>query len=82
MPDPGFLLRLLVAGGVIAAVLLQVAFLAAGIDLRREDRAVSDEVVELLLEAVVGVLGQPSHDCAGHGNSSLLQISCAAPGIR
>ena len=59
LPDPGFLLRLLVARRVVAAVLLEVALFPAGVDLRRENRSLRDQRVQLRLEPVVGFLGQP-----------------------
>ena len=71
LPDPGLLLALLLAGGVVAAVLLEVALLASGVDLRGDDGAVRDQLVELVLEPVVGLLGQPGHlRVHGHHSSS------------
>ena len=57
--DARLLLALLLAGGVVAAVLPEVALLAAGVDLGGDDRAVGDQLVELGLQPVVRVLGQP-----------------------
>ena len=48
LADPGLLLGLLVAGGVVAAVLLEIALFAAGVDLGGDDRALRDELVELV----------------------------------
>jgi hypothetical protein len=54
------LFALLLAGGVVAAVLPQVAFLAASIDLRSDRGARGDQLVELGLQPVVSVLRKPS----------------------
>ena len=59
LTDAGLLLALLVLGGVVAAVLLEVALLAAGVDLRGHRRAAGHQLVELGLQPVVGFLGQP-----------------------
>src|SRR5690606_30386224 len=71
VPDPRLLLALLLLGGMVAAVFPQVAFLPAGVDLRRDDRPVGDQLVELGLEAVVSLLGEPDGRLAicGHGQS-------------
>ena len=47
LADPGLLLALLLAGGVVAAVLLEVALLAAGVDLGSDDGTVRDQLVQL-----------------------------------
>jgi hypothetical protein len=59
LTDAGLLLALLVLRGVVPAVLLEVAFLAAGVDLRRHRRSAGHQLVELGLQPVVGFLGQP-----------------------
>ena len=59
LADAGLLLALLVLGGVVAAVLLEVALFAAGVDLRGHRRAAGHQLVELGLQPVVGFLGQP-----------------------
>ena len=53
LADAGFLLTLLVAGGVVPAVLAQVALFAAVVDLRGDDGTIRDLVVELGLESVM-----------------------------
>ena len=53
LADAGLLLALLLAGGVVSAVLAQVAFLAAVVDFRRDDRTIRDQLVELGLESVM-----------------------------
>src|SRR2546428_2854676 len=58
-PYPPLFRSLLLASRVVAAVLTQVALLAAGVDLGSHDRAVRDKFVQLSLEPVVGLLGQP-----------------------
>src|SRR5690606_11577142 len=72
MPDSGFLLPLLLPGGVVATVLLQVALFTAGIDFGGDDRTIRDQLVELVLEPVVGILGQPGHLAIAHGHHLLL----------
>ena len=59
LADAGLLLALLVLGRVVAAVLLEVALFAAGVDLRGHRRAAGHQLVELGLQPVVGFLGQP-----------------------
>jgi hypothetical protein len=70
LADAGLLLALLLARGVVAAVLLEVALLAAGVDLGCNDRAVRDQLVEFLLEPIVGILGQPGRLGIRHGHHS------------
>ena len=53
LADARLLLALLLAGGVVAAVLLEVALLAARADLGAIAVRLVDQVVELRLEAVV-----------------------------
>jgi hypothetical protein len=55
---------------VVAAVLLEVTLLAAGVDLRSDDGAVVDELLQLGLQPVVGLLGQPGHRRIRHGHHS------------
>ena len=60
LADPALVLALLLAGGVVAAVLLEVALVAGGADPGDDllpDRAL--EVLQLGVELVVGLLGQP-----------------------
>lgn len=57
--DPRLLLTLLLARGVVAGVLLEVALLAPFVDLGGDDRTVRDQRLLLGHEAVVRVLGQP-----------------------
>jgi hypothetical protein len=66
-----FLLALLLPGGVVAAVLPEVTLLAARVDLRGDDRAVCDPLVELGLQPVVSLLGEPGLRLlrTGHGRS-------------
>src|SRR5699024_1528392 len=59
MPDTGFLLPLFLTGGVVATVLLDVALFPAVVDLRGDDRTILVGLVELVLEPVVGILGDP-----------------------
>ena len=70
LADAGLLLALLLARGVVAAVLLEVALLAAGVDLGGDDGAVRDQLVEFVLEPVVGLLGQPGHLRVRHRHHS------------
>ena len=73
LADPGLALALLVLGGVVAAVLLEVAFLAGCLDPADDlGPAVTGEVVQLVLEPVVGLLGQPGDAFAGLGHGGLL----------
>src|SRR5690606_41897477 len=58
-PDARLLAPLLLLGGVVAAVLTQVALFPTGVDLRREYRTVRDQLVELCPEPVVPLLGEP-----------------------
>ncbi len=53
LADAGLLLALLFAGGVVAAVLAQVALFAAVIDFGGDDRTIGDQVIELGLESVM-----------------------------
>src|SRR5690606_5822493 len=81
MPDARLLLTLLLLCGVVAAVLPQVPLFAAGVDLRGDDRAVGDQLVELGSEAVVALLGEPDGRLAvgGHGQSPPLTAwSCTS----
>ena len=57
--DAALLLALLLAGRVVAAVLLEVALLAAVVDLLGHRGPVVDERLQLAGKAVVGLLGQP-----------------------
>ena len=60
LADPRLHLSLLVLGGVVAAVLLEVALGAGGGDARGDlGTALAGEMEELGIEAVVGILGQP-----------------------
>src|SRR3954467_10760672 len=61
---------LLLVWGVVAAVLLEVALLAAGVDLGGDDGAVVDQLVQFTLEPVVGLLGEPGHLRLRHGHHS------------
>jgi hypothetical protein len=54
------LLALLVTGGVVAPVLAQVALFPAVVDLGCDDRSIGDQLIELGIQAVVRLLGQPS----------------------
>src|SRR6476620_848677 len=59
LSDTGLHLALLLARGVVAAVLLEVALLAGLLDLLRDlDATLAGQVVQLRLEAVVGLLRQ------------------------
>ena len=59
LTDPALHVALLVLGGVVAGVLLEVAFLAGALDLVGDlDAAAGGEIVELGLQAVEGLLGQ------------------------
>jgi len=59
LTDPGLHLALLLLGGVIAAVLLDVAFVAGGLDLLGDLGAtLAGELGQLALEPVIGLLGQ------------------------
>ena len=65
-------LALLVLGGVVAAVLLQVALVPGGLDLLRDLYTPGPrEVVQLRLQPVMGLLGEPGDvlACLGHGYS-------------
>jgi hypothetical protein len=53
LADAGLLLALLVAGGVVPAVLAQVTLLAAIVDFRGDDRTIRDQLVEFGLESVM-----------------------------
>src|SRR5689334_16130160 len=57
LADTGFLLALLIAGRVVAAVLAEVALFAAVVDLRGDDRAVRDQLVEFGLQALECLFG-------------------------
>jgi hypothetical protein len=46
---------------VITAVLAQVALLAPVVDLGGDDGTVRDQLIELGLESIMGILGQPGH---------------------
>jgi len=59
LPDPGLLLALFLSGGVVAAVLPEVPLFTPGVDLCGDDRPSGDQLVELRLQPVVGLLGQP-----------------------
>src|SRR6266516_1793793 len=64
--DPPLLLALLLAGGVVTAVLPQVTLFASGVDLRGDHGPMRDELVEFGLQPVVRVLGQPRPLAIGH----------------
>ena len=67
LTDPGLLLALVVLGRVVAAVLLEVALVARSGDLLDDLLAPgAPEVVELGLQLVVGLLGQPDGALVGH----------------
>ena len=57
--DAGLFLALLLAGGVVATILLEVTLFAALIDLGGQDRAVLLQGEQLRVESVVGFLGEP-----------------------
>ena len=60
LTDAGLDLALLVLGGVVAAVLLEVALVAGGADALDDLLAHGTaQVLQLGLELVVGLLGQP-----------------------
>ena len=65
-------LALLVFGGVVAAVLLEVALFAGGLDLLGDVGARGTaQLLELGAQPVVGLLGQPrGGGCVGHGDCS------------
>lgn len=69
LTNPGLLLTLLLASGVVSTVLLEVALLAALVDLGRDDGTIRDELVEFCLESVVRLLCQPGHLGLGHPRS-------------
>ena len=72
----GLLLALLLLGGVVAAVLAQVALLAGLLDLAGDlGAAPTGEILELRLEPVVRLLGQPG-DTAGLGHGGLRSGAC------
>ncbi len=59
LADAGLVLALLLAGRVVATVLLEVALFAGGLDLGDDVGATrAGELLELGLEAVVRLLGQ------------------------
>src|SRR5690606_13541383 len=67
LADAGLHLALLLLGGVVAAVLTKVPLETGGLDLvRNVGAAIAGEVGELLLEAVVGLLGQERRIGLGH----------------
>ena len=73
LADAGFDLALLLLGGVVAAVLLEVALLAGSLDLLDDFRpARAGKVVQLCLQAVKSFLGKPSCSCAVGGRHGLL----------
>ncbi|CFE43634.1 Uncharacterised protein [Mycobacterium tuberculosis] len=53
LANAGLLLALLLAGGVVSAVLAQVAFFAAVVDFGGDDRAIRNQLVELCFESVM-----------------------------
>jgi hypothetical protein len=55
--DAHLLLALLLAGGVVAAVLAQVTLFPPGVDFRGDQGAVRDRAIEFCLQPVVRVLG-------------------------
>src|SRR6266487_523289 len=72
LPDPGLLLALLLLGGVVPAVLAQVALFSSGLDLLRDlyTRG-AGQIVKLRFQPVVCFLGEPGNvlACLGHGYS-------------
>ena len=77
-PTRAFLLGLLLASCLAPAVLAQVAFLPALVDLLRDDGLVGDEFVEFLRQSVVSLLGQPGDfgvvDAVGGGHELSLRV--------
>ncbi len=72
LADAALDLALLVLGGVVAAVLLQVAFVSSGFDLLRDlYTSGAGQVVKLRLQPVMCFLGEPGDilACLGHGYS-------------
>src|SRR5699024_11801140 len=71
LADPGLLARLLLARGVVAAVLLEVPLFACGFD-APSDRGPSftGEMIVFGLEPIETFLGKP---CGGLGHGCLLQ---------
>src|SRR5215212_5457285 len=69
LADPDLLLALLLLGGVVAAVLAEVALVSGGLDLLGDlGPAVPREVVTLGLQPVVRLLGQPGDVLGGLGH--------------
>src|SRR5229473_1918849 len=72
LPDARLLLALLLLGRVVAAVLPQVALVSGGLDLLRDlHTRGAGQIVELRLESVMRLLGEPGDILArlGHGYS-------------
>jgi hypothetical protein len=64
-------LALLLLGGVVSAVLLQVALFARRFDLLRDlDAALAGELLEFRGAAIERLLGEPGLLCLGHASSS------------
>jgi hypothetical protein len=73
LEDAALSLALLLLGGVVAAVFAQVAFVSGGLDfLGNLDAPCPREVVQLRLEPVIRLLGEPGDGVIagfGHENS-------------
>ena len=81
LADAGLLLALLLLGGVVAAVLAQVALLAGLLDLARDlGTALAGEMIELRLEAVVGLLGQPGDAAWSRSRRAPITVRTAVVG--
>ena len=71
--DAGLVHGLLVTGGVVAAVLAQIAFLAGGVDEARDLDALDlDAFLQLACEQVVLGLREPL--CVSHGSSNDVSV--------
>ncbi len=81
--DSGLLLALLLLGGVVSAVLLQVALIPSRLDLLGDvDPALTGEVIQLGLEPVVRLLGKPGDSVVtslGHKHSSKSAVRRSTP---
>src|SRR5690606_5177457 len=81
LPDPGFLLALVLAGCLVRLVLPEVALLAAVADVLGDDGPVRDQLLQLLLEPVIGALRKPGRFGLAHGlHLSLVGRGSVAPG--
>src|SRR5690606_11147651 len=67
LPDPGFLLALVLAGCLVRLVLPEVALLAAVADVLGDDGPVRDQLLQLLLGPVIGALRKPGRFGLAHG---------------